>query len=68
VVRWGTGRFSTAVGRSLGKAEETMQPDFWKLVIHPDDREWVLDRPGGGASFPVLLPDHDGAADAGGRS
>jgi hypothetical protein len=45
-----------------------MQPDFWKSVIHPDDREWVLDRPGGGASFQVLLPDHDGAADAGGRS
>jgi PAS domain-containing protein len=23
-------------------AEEAMRPDFWKSVIHPDDREWVL--------------------------
>ncbi|HYN17370.1 MAG TPA: PAS domain-containing protein, partial [Actinomycetes bacterium] len=23
-------------------AEETMRPDFWKSVVHPDDREWVL--------------------------
>ena len=34
-------------------AEETMQPDFWKTLIHPDDRERVLadneraDRTGG---------------------
>ena len=23
-------------------AEEAMQPDFWKTLLHPDDREWVL--------------------------
>jgi PAS domain S-box-containing protein len=23
-------------------AEEATQPDFWKTLIHPDDREWVL--------------------------
>jgi PAS domain S-box-containing protein len=22
--------------------EETLQPDFWKSVVHPDDRDWVL--------------------------
>ena len=22
--------------------EETTQPDFWKSLVHPDDREWVL--------------------------
>jgi PAS domain S-box-containing protein len=22
--------------------EETMQPDFWQTLVHPDDREWVL--------------------------
>ncbi len=22
--------------------EETMQPDFWKSVLHPDDRERIL--------------------------
>ena len=29
---------------------------------------WVQDRPGGGASFRVLLPDPDDSADAGGRA
>jgi PAS domain S-box-containing protein len=24
------------------KAEEIAQPDFWKTLIHPEDREWVL--------------------------
>jgi PAS domain S-box-containing protein len=23
-------------------AEEATQPDFWKSLVHPDDREWVL--------------------------
>jgi PAS domain S-box-containing protein len=23
-------------------AEEATQPDFWKTLVHPDDREWVL--------------------------
>ena len=23
-------------------SEETIQPDFWKTLIHPEDREWVL--------------------------
>ena len=23
-------------------AEETMRPDFWMSLLHPDDREWVL--------------------------
>jgi PAS domain S-box-containing protein len=31
-------------------------------------RAWVQDRPGGGASFQVLLPDLDDPADVGGRS
>ena len=31
-------------------------------------RAWVQDRPGGGASFRVLLPDSDDPADVGGRS
>jgi PAS domain S-box-containing protein len=22
--------------------DEAMQPDFWKTLLHPDDREWVL--------------------------
>jgi len=22
--------------------EDAMQPDFWKTLVHPDDREWVL--------------------------
>jgi PAS domain S-box-containing protein len=22
--------------------EEAVQPDFWKAILHPDDREWVL--------------------------
>jgi PAS domain S-box-containing protein len=22
--------------------EETIQPDFWKTLVHPEDREWVL--------------------------
>jgi PAS domain S-box-containing protein len=22
--------------------EEATQPDFWKSLVHPDDREWVL--------------------------
>jgi signal transduction histidine kinase len=31
-------------------------------------RAWVQDRPGGGASFRVQLPDSDDPADVGGRS
>ncbi|HET6751501.1 MAG TPA: ATP-binding protein [Actinomycetes bacterium] len=31
-------------------------------------RAWVQDRPGGGASFRVLLPDTDDPADVGGRA
>jgi len=60
--RQGPGTFAHAPGVGIGLS---LVARFAELH---GGRAWVEDRPGGGASFQVLLPDPDGPADAGGRS